>query len=220
MPLTIIFARHGESQANIDGVFANRPGVANDLTPRGIAQAEAMAKSLLTHRISHVYTSPLSRAVQTAGIVAMRLGGVPLTETDALREYDVGDYEGLPYSGPDAWRWERYETVEHGWRAGRSETMHPGGESLADLEARLLPYMQGLIDHHDERDVVLAVSHGGFLRAVLPSLFANVSRDFSWAHTLGHADLVIGAFEHGTWHCHAWCGHDSGDEKQGQGRLA
>lgn len=214
MPLTVIFARHGESQANIDGVFANRPGMANDLTPIGISQAEAMAASLTGDGISHIYTSPLSRAAQTAGIIAERLG-VPLTETDALREYDVGDYEGLPYSGLHAWRWERYGAVEQDWRAGRKRTKHPAGESLADLEARFLPFIQQLTVCHDDSDVILAISHGGLLRAVLPSVFANVSIDFSWDHTLGHGDIVVGAFENGAWHCRSWCGQDLDESEQG-----
>jgi broad specificity phosphatase PhoE len=203
MPLTVIFVRHGESQANIDRVFANRPGDQNNLTPVGVAQAESLARALAGRGISHVYTSPLLRASQTAAIIA-RMLGVPLIETDALREYDVGDYEGLPYGGDNAWRWERYMAVEQDWRDGVQGTRHPGGESLTDLEARFLPLMHDLAASHEPGETVLAVSHGGFLRAVLPSLLPDITRDHAWEHTLGHGDRVTVIHEDSGWRCVEW----------------
>lgn len=107
MPLKILFVRHGESQANLDQVFANRVGIPGNLTQNGVAQAHALALELVTY----VYTSPLARARQTADIIAQVLR-TPATVTDALREYDVGDFEGMPYSGEGTWRWERYEQIE------------------------------------------------------------------------------------------------------------
>jgi broad specificity phosphatase PhoE len=96
MPLKILFVRHGESQANPDRVFANRVGIPGDLTPVGVAQAHALAWSLAPKPVTHIYTSPLARARQTAEILANTLG-VPATITDALREYDVGDFGAQLY---------------------------------------------------------------------------------------------------------------------------
>jgi 2,3-bisphosphoglycerate-dependent phosphoglycerate mutase len=203
MPLTIHFVRHGESQANIDRVFANRVSIPADLTPAGVAQARALARTFEHAGVTHVYSSPLPRARQTAEIVAAALG-VPCVSDQALREYDVGDFEGLPYIGEHAWRWDRYEWVEQAWRDGDHAACHPGGESLADLGARFLPFMAWLAAHHADNDVLVAVGHGGFYRAVLPLLMPSISTGYALAHTLGHGDSVVAVHDDAGWHCRQW----------------
>lgn len=200
MPVKVLFVRHGESQANLDRVFANRANIPGDLTPAGIAQAHALAHSLASERVSHVYTSPLARARQTAHIVADAFG-VSATVTDELREYDVGDLEGEAYTGEHAWRWERYKQVERAWRAGQHEARHPGGESLSDLHRRFLPFMDRLAKRHDASDVLVAVRHGGLFRAVLPFLFASTLPQHISDQSFGHCDMVVAVHDQGTWCC-------------------
>ncbi|HEV2072263.1 MAG TPA: histidine phosphatase family protein [Thermomicrobiales bacterium] len=203
MPLKVLFVRHGESQANLDQMFANRVGIPGDLTPAGVAQAHALAESLAPEPVTHVYTSPLDRARQTAEIIAKTLG-VPATITDALREYDVGDFEGKPYSGSDAWRWERYERIERAWRDGQHEARHSEGESLFDLRDRFLPFMDRLVEHHDKSEILIAVGHGGLFRAVLPFLFASLPSPEVYAQPLRHGDMVVAVHDRGTWRCEGW----------------
>jgi broad specificity phosphatase PhoE len=178
----MIFVRHGESQANIDRVFANRPGPGGDLTAAGIAQASLLAEGLLPFAPASVFSSPLPRARQTAAIVASALG-IPVVLDDALREYDVGDYEGLPYHGEHAWRWDRYEVVEAAWLDGDHHARHPGGESLADIAARFRALMARLVSI--DAPTVAAVGHGGLFRVALPLVLPNVSPWFAASHGLG-----------------------------------
>ncbi len=203
MPLRVIFARHGESEANLAGIFANRREHAYDLTPAGIAQAEALARSLADLGVRHIYTSPLRRALQTATVI----GGtfrVPVTETDGLREYDVGDYEGLPYTGEHAWRRDRYAAVEADWQRGARETRHPGGESLAELEERVVSLMDTIAIRHAGTETVLAVSHGGLLRVVLPLLVPDLTRDVAAPRPLDYTDCVIVERAGKQWRCIDW----------------
>ncbi len=86
------FLRHGESEANVLQVVSNR-GMQHPLTGKGREQARALAGSLLPAGIQAIFTSPLLRAVQTAEILAERLG-VAFQVTDALAEYDCGALEG------------------------------------------------------------------------------------------------------------------------------
>src|SRR5690606_9431786 len=172
MPLRVIFTRHGESTANVDGIFANRVDLPGDLTPLGRAQARDLARRLASIGPTHVYTSPLPRAFQTARIVAKSLE-LPLTLTDALREYDVGDFEGLPYTGADAWRMDAYWDVDQAWASGNLDARLPGGESLRAILERFLPFMTDLPKRHGETDIVVAIGHGGLFRAVLPHLFTD-----------------------------------------------
>jgi broad specificity phosphatase PhoE len=206
-PLTVIFARHGESQANIDRVFANRPEIPGDLTATGIEQARNLARMLAEFRVSHVYTSPLARARQTAGIVAAELA-VPITVTDALREYDVGDFEGLPYTGDDhAWRWDRYMEVQRAWLDCNPDARHEGGESATDMLGRFLPFVTGLPARHDPDEVVVAVGHGGLYYHALPRLFPTIPPDYVLSHPLGYGDVVIGLHDEDGWRCASW-GHE------------
>src|SRR5215510_3422657 len=91
-PMKIYFARHGESEANLLHEFSNR-GVKHGLTQKGRAQAAELAVELAAKPILRIYSSPLLRATQTAGILAEALG-LEVEVTDALREYDCGVLEG------------------------------------------------------------------------------------------------------------------------------
>jgi probable phosphoglycerate mutase len=206
VPLTVIFARHGESQANIDRVFANRPEITGnfDLSPTGIKQARNLATALAGFGVSHAYSSPLARARQTAEIIAAALA-VPITITDALREYDVGDFEGLPYTGDGhAWRWDRYLEVQKAWLDGDPDARHDGGESVTDMLGRFLPFMTGLPARHGPDDVVVAVGHGGLYHHVLPHLFLTIPPAYPHSHPLRYGDLVIGLHGENGWNCSRW----------------
>lgn len=198
MPLRVIFTRHGESTANVDGIFANRVDLPGDLTPLGRAQARDLARRLASIGPDHVYTSPLPRAVQTARIVAKSLE-LPLTLTDALREYDVGDFEGLPYTGADAWRMDAYWDVDQAWASGNLDARLPGGESLRAILERFLPFMTDLPKRHGETDIVVAIGHGGLFRAVLPHLFTDAPASITAREALRHGDMIVANFDGTGW---------------------
>jgi broad specificity phosphatase PhoE len=92
----LYFARHGESQANVQQVFWDQPH-GYGLTDKGREQARAWADSLATvgfaTRLAGIYCSPILRAAQTARIVGRRLNLTPEIE-DALCERDVSVLEG------------------------------------------------------------------------------------------------------------------------------
>ncbi|MFO7662130.1 MAG: histidine phosphatase family protein, partial [Chloroflexota bacterium] len=71
--MKLIFARHGESLANILHEISNR-GLKHPLTSNGREQAAALAQALAFRSLDHIYTSPILRAIETAVIVAHRLG--------------------------------------------------------------------------------------------------------------------------------------------------
>ena len=93
----IYIVRHGQTRMNKAGALQGRSDL--PLNDNGIAQASALAQRLALKGIvfDRVYSSPLSRAVETARIVAP---GVPLTCDDRLIEMDYGPYEGMDLSSP------------------------------------------------------------------------------------------------------------------------
>jgi broad specificity phosphatase PhoE len=155
VPTTIVLVRHGETDWNRERRFQGHADT--ELNGSGRAQAAELADTLGDEGLSAVYTSPLRRASETAGIVAARLG-LDVRPLEALREIHVGDWEGLTIDEVK----ERYpESASADWRAG-----WPGGETYDELGARVLPALVGLADEHpNER--ILAVTHAGPVRAAL-----------------------------------------------------
>jgi probable phosphoglycerate mutase len=205
VPLTICFVRHGESRANVERVFANRADQPFALTDAGRDQARELAEKLRALAPSRIYSSPLPRAVETAGVIADHLG-VPITETDALREFDVGAFEGLPYGDVHAWRWDEHVRIGLAWSAGDLDARHPGGESASDIAARFLPFMTALAERHAEGCVAL-VGHGGLYLTALPMLLAGVSIADARRFGLGHCEVVTATHDAGVWTCLAWGDH-------------
>jgi probable phosphoglycerate mutase len=144
---TILLARHGETDWNLDGRFqgwADPP-----LNGTGCEQARALAEKLRDVPFDAVYSSDLRRAHETAVIVADP-HGVPVVTDPGLREIDVGSWSGLTRAEID----ERWPGADH----------HDGETREAHL-ARVLATVERIARaHHGER--ILIVSHGGSLRTL------------------------------------------------------
>ena len=97
----IYFIRHGESEANERKVFA---GQKDDsiLTDNGREQAKATAKEILAEgiKIDRIITSPLTRAIETAHIIAKEIGFdiSKITKDERILEYDLGTLSGTPWN--------------------------------------------------------------------------------------------------------------------------
>src|SRR4051795_13004450 len=89
----VYFVRHGESEANLRNVFSNRGVTAYALTALGREQVEALARQLSGIRFGLFFSSPIRRAIESADILARHLN-LKYQTSEALREYDVGVYEG------------------------------------------------------------------------------------------------------------------------------
>lgn len=121
------------------------------LNNMGIAQAELAAQLLKAEPIDHIVTSPLSRALQTAEIIAKVLNK-PLTIIDDLKEYHAGAGEG----NPNETREKRLER----WRTGE---VYEGAETVAGLESRAAGAITEALRLQES---VLIVSHGIFYAAL------------------------------------------------------
>lgn len=151
--------RHGESTWN----SARRFQGAHDapLSARGRAQAEALAARLGGTRFDALYTSPLSRARDTAAPCARILGVAPRAVED-LREIGLGAWEGETVEAVLARDGNAYQR----WLDTPVDHPPPGGEALPALAARVGRALAALADRHAE-ERVLVVSHGGAIGSVL-----------------------------------------------------
>jgi len=163
MQTTIYLIRHGETDANVAGIWQGSTD--SPLNDRGQAQALALARRIAREQlpITVIYSSPLRRAHQTAEMVAEALGGVPIVLDAGLAEYHLGEWEGLSY--------EQLKDEKRLWElmATDPDFTPPGGESPRQFAMRLLNSFQTIIHKHPG-DTVAVVGHGGALATVLSML--------------------------------------------------
>lgn len=195
------FVRHGESVANVENIISNR-GFQHPLTPLGEQQVEALAHDLREVPITHIYTSPLQRALQTAEIIGKERGITPVI-TDALREFDCGVLEGRG----DAESWEQLKNVWVSWlQEGDLDARLEGGESYNDVLARFIPFIEGLKEHHAPTDVLVLVAHGGTYLTGLPAVLINITQEYAISQRIGNAHIIKADLASEGLICRDWCG--------------
>jgi broad specificity phosphatase PhoE len=170
MATRVYFVRHGATQLTAENRFSGDVGV--DLSAEGRAQVARLAARLAHDAVAAIYCSPLSRAVETAEILAAphRLAPVRL---DGLREISHGRWEGLTRAEVEA----RFGDEYAAWEADPFTFAPVGGESGLGVLARALPAVRGVVAAHPEQ-AVLVVSHKATLRLVLSSLLGIDPRGY------------------------------------------
>jgi len=201
--MKITFTRHGESQANVQHEISNR-GLKHPLTPTGRKQAAELANILHDQGVTRIYSSPVLRAIETAIILAERLG-VEYEVVEALREYDVGELEGRR----DAQAWQAMEKLGMTWlHQQRFDERIPGGESYNELRGRFVPFIEGLIQEYGSGEAhLVCVAHGGIYWMMLPLVLGNV--DLALIHQqggFGHTDRITAELTPGGLVCTTWNG--------------
>lgn len=161
--LTIV--RHGQTDANIDKVWAGSTN--SPLTPHGQKQAQASAHFIHTHYrpIENIYASPLDRAHDTARAIADPLALTPEIDPD-LAEFDLGDWEGKSFKSL-----HENERLFQNMKSDPHFRPH-GGESPVQVGDRLTAALRRIADKHPGERVVV-VSHGGALSIAFGLLLDN-----------------------------------------------
>jgi len=200
--MRLYFVRHGESVANLTSEFSCR-GFKHPLTSKGVEQAQLLARNLAFRRIARIYSSPLQRAVQTAEILSVALQ-VEVEVTGALREWDVGIYEGT--TGPQGWQLHRQ--VQEDWYFNHKlESKMPEGESFIEIRERFVPFIEGLLqDGQNIDEELVLVGHGGLYICMLPVVFKNIDHEFAVQHGFPNTAYALGETQVDGLYCTEWCG--------------
>ncbi|MEH3145761.1 MAG: 2,3-bisphosphoglycerate-dependent phosphoglycerate mutase [Methylobacterium frigidaeris] len=166
MERLLVLARHGQSEWNLKNLFTGwkDPG----LTDLGVEEARAAGRRLKAKGVQFdvAFTSALGRAQRTCALILEELGqsGLQTIADQALNERDYGDLSGLNKDDARA-RWG--EEQVHVWRRSY-DVPPPGGESLKDTVARVLPYtMREILPRVLRGERVLVAAHGNSLRALV-----------------------------------------------------
>jgi 2,3-bisphosphoglycerate-dependent phosphoglycerate mutase len=165
----LVLCRHGQSDWNLKNLFTGWRDP--DLTELGVREAQAAGRALnaLGLRFDVSFTSALSRAQRTNRLILAEIGqpDLPVHESVALNERDYGDLAGLNKDDARA-RWG--EEQVHIWRRSY-DVPPPGGESLRDTVARVLPYyVQSILPRVMRGERTLVAAHGNSLRALVMCL--------------------------------------------------
>jgi 2,3-bisphosphoglycerate-dependent phosphoglycerate mutase len=159
MQTEFILIRHGETIWNVEGRFQGQQD--SPLTPLGIAQAEAAAAHVCTCAPTALYSSDLTRTLQTAQPIADTTG-LTIIHEPALRERNLGIFEGLTHAEAKI----RHVAEYTRFATRDPEYVLPAGESLAQLSRRGMGILERLAHRHPGERVAV-VSHGALLTAIL-----------------------------------------------------
>ena len=162
----LVLVRHGQSDWNLKNLFTGWRDI--DLTDKGITEAREAGRKLKAQGIKFdvAFTSALIRAQRTLDLMLEELGQtkLPVFKDQALNERDYGDLCGL---NKDDARKKWGEEQVHIWRRSY-DVAPPGGESLRDTAARVLPYyIQEILPRVLRGERVLVSAHGNSLRALV-----------------------------------------------------
>lgn len=149
-PRRIVLLRHGLTSWNAERRFQGQTDI--ELTETGHLQAKAAARALAAYEPAVLWSSDLSRTLQTAEYVAEETQLVPVLD-ERLREIHVGRLQGLTHDEV---------TQRHG--EGPWVYAEHGGESEAKVAARMLACIEEIVDALEEGDMAVVVSHGAAIR--------------------------------------------------------
>ena len=188
----IILVRHGECEGNVKGMFRGRTDF--PLNERGLIQAQELAQELKKFSLKHIYTSPLSRARQTADAIS-RQCGVEVKVEKQFNNIELGSWEGrfmkeIAKLYPKEWEL---------WVYNPEKLKVKNMETLDDVQKRTKACLDSLVSQHNG-ETLAVVAH----RAVLKPLIAaclNIPSPYFWKIHLDTASYSILFYKEGRGYC-------------------
>ncbi|MEL6776257.1 MAG: histidine phosphatase family protein [Cyanobacteria bacterium J06597_16] len=188
--LKVLLMRHAQSVGNVKKLMEGQSSTA--LSPEGYGQAHRLSDALIqaghpSQRPTHVYSSPLLRASQTARVLTEDLTSVShgccFRQEPALSEMHAGIFQGLTWAEAEA----AYPKVCQQLRSA-SLSWHPvpEAESLMEVRQRAQGWVRHLLSCHQPGDVVWGVSHEGILQHVIAALMGC---DRTWKIAIAHTAI-------------------------------
>ncbi len=146
----VLLIRHGTNDHVQKGLLAGRTPEVH-LNEEGQKQASALAKRLGCEKITAIYSSPLERCQETASPLAASLG-LQFRMLDDVKETDCGNWTGQPLEAlrkTEVWQQVQFNP---------SLFRFPGGESMAEIQARMVTALESLRQQHTN-ETIAVVSH-------------------------------------------------------------
>lgn len=184
--MKLLLARHGETPWNVEGRSQGHSDI--PLNERGLSQAKRLAERLSDIDLAAVYCSDLGRAVSTATAVTHGRAGLEPTTDSRLRELGLGTWEGLHTSEIE----ERHQEERREWLESPASFRPPGGETLPEVQERMIAAMDDIAAAQAPEDIVLVVGHGYALIAWICHVLALDLGRFRhiWLDPAGLSEII------------------------------
>jgi probable phosphoglycerate mutase len=176
----LVLVRHAVTAQTGPLLSGRKPGI--DLSERGREQAARVGERLSGVPIAAVYASPIERTRQTAEAIAAH-HPLEVRVLDGVIEADYGEWTGgaiVELAKTDLWK-----TVQH----SPSRARFPGGESIAEMQARMVAALEGVVADH-RGDVVVVVSHADPIKAAIAH-FTGVHLDLFQRVVVSPASVTV-----------------------------
>ncbi len=178
------------SEWNKKGVWTGITDI--DLAPEGVIDSERAGRAIADITVDKAYVSGLRRAQQTLeGIMRVTNHVIPFVSDNALNERDYGEY-----TGKNKWEVQKqvgeqqFEQIRRGW-----DVCVPGGETLKDVYARIVPYFEDhILPDLKAGKNILIVAHGNSLRALIKYL-EHISDEEVCNVELGVGEVLLYSFD-------------------------
>lgn len=185
----VIFIRPGETDWNRD--LRYQGWVAIPLNAYGVRQAQRLANYIRNIGVAVLYSSDLKRAVETANILAEKLGAEPVVDK-RLRERNIGKWQGLTQKEMQTWypaEYAQFVADPDGYRV-------PDGESRKDVRERILEAFNQYLGA-DKGETIAILSHSTAINALLAEIIPDVK--FGSVDVSNTSVTTIKHNDDGTW---------------------
>ena len=187
----LYIVRHGQTDSNLRSACIGHKDVALNIA--GEEQARKLAEKLADIDFDIVYTSPLSRAVNTIMPTINMKKGIKLVMNYGLIERDFGIMDDMNFEEIKEKFPEEYEK----WMSDKIFYRPPGGESVEDVQKRAGETVDKIINAHKESNILI-VSHGAIIRTILAHIL-GLSPEQSRIFYADNAHIAVLDYKDGEW---------------------
>jgi len=189
---TLFLVRHGRTGWNKEQIFRGHKDIPLDEVGR--TEARLVGERLMDERIKAVYSSPLSRAEETAQAIA-QFHNLEVQNLEGLKDLNFGEWEGVSLKEVK----KQYLDIYQEWLQAPHKVIFPGGEGLAAVTSRAMNAVEKIIQQHPQEAVAL-VSHRVVLKVLICALLGLDNSHF-W--NIAQDTTALNSFHHrnGTWIC-------------------
>ena len=177
----LILIRHGETDYTLQRRYCGHENI--PLNAKGKKQAKYIGDKLKNAKIDRIYSSDLSRSLETARIAFHNRA---IFKIKGLREIDFGQFSGLTFEEAS----RAYPHVYEAWLSNPANAKIPKGESLSHFARRVMSCFRRIFLQNIGKSVVL-ISHGGPIRIILlhllkqgPDTFWDIGQDTAAINTI------------------------------------
>ena len=151
--------RHAQTTDNLEGIFSGKRDP--DLSESGIEEAKKIRDELKNEKATKAYTSQLIRSKHTLEIVLEPHGEIKTVVDPRIRERDYGDLTGKSKKETERLYPKEYALWHRGY-----DTPPPNGESLKQVEERVLEFLNEVLQNALQNDTIFICASGNSLRPI------------------------------------------------------